>query len=166
MNTQENINRSTVWIRAMVAVIPVIAASLLGQWATYPNLASWYATLVKPSFNPPNWIFAPVWTTLYILMAYAVWRILKVTNRFVERRVALMLFFLQLALNALWSWLFFGLNNPLAGLLNIIPQLLIVVATIDRFRRLDLVAALCLVPLAVWVAFASLLNFEIWRLNG
>jgi tryptophan-rich sensory protein len=114
MDTRENTNRSTVWIRASVALIPVIAASLLGQWATYPNLASWYAALVKPSFNPPNWIFAPVWTTLYILMAYAAWRILKITNRPAERRVALALFFLQLALNALWSWLFFGLNNPLA----------------------------------------------------
>ncbi|THF55558.1 TspO/MBR family protein [Ollibium composti] len=153
------------WARAIIAIVPIIAASLLGQWATYPNVASWYATLVKPPFNPPNWIFAPVWTTLYILMAYAVWRILKVTNRLAERRIGLMLFFLQLGLNALWSWLFFGLNNPLAGLLNIMPQLLIIVATIDRFRRLDLVAALCLVPLAVWVAFASLLNFEIWRLN-
>jgi tryptophan-rich sensory protein len=166
MDTRENTNRSTVWIRASVALIPVIAASLLGQWATYPNLASWYAALVKPSFNPPNWIFAPVWTTLYILMAYAAWRILKITNRPAERRVALPLFFLQLALAALWSWLFFGLNNPLAGLLNIVPQFLLILATIDRFRRLDLVAAACLIPLAAWIAFASLLNFEIWRLNG
>lgn len=166
MDTRENTNRSTVWIRASVALIPVIAASLLGQWATYPNLASWYAALVKPSFNPPNWIFAPVWTTLYILMAYAAWRILKITNRPAERRVALTLFFLQLALNALWSWLFFGLNNPLAGLLNIVPQFLLILASIDRFRRLDLVAAACLIPLAAWIAFASLLNFEIWRLNG
>lgn len=166
MDTRENTNRSTVWFRASVALIPVIAASLLGQCATYPNLASWYAALVKPSFNPPNWIFAPVWTTLYILMAYAAWRILKITNRPAERRVALTLFFLQLALNALWSWLFFELNNPLAGLLNIVPQFLLILATIDRFRRLDLVAAACLIPLAAWIAFASLLNFEIWRLNG
>jgi tryptophan-rich sensory protein len=144
----------------------VVAASLLGQWATYPNLASWYAGLAKPSFNPPNWIFAPVWTSLYVLMVYAVWRILKRDDRPAERRIALTLFFLQLALNALWSWLFFGLNNPLAGLLNIIPQLLMILATIMRFRRLDFVAALCLVPLAAWVAFASVLNFEIWRLNG
>ena len=99
-------------------------------------------------------------------MAYSVWRILKVADRQAERRVALTLFFLQLALNALWSWLFFGLNNPLAGLLDILPQFLLILATIDRFRRLDTVAAACLVPLAAWVAFASLLNFEIWRLNG
>jgi len=163
MNRQAN---TAVGLRASVALLPVIAASLLGQWATYPNIASWYAALVKPSFNPPNWIFAPVWITLYVLMAYAVWRILKVDDRPAERRVALTLFFLQLTLNALWSWLFFGLNNPLDGLLNILPQFLLILATIDRFRRLDLIAALCLVPLASWVAFASLLNFEIWRLNG
>jgi tryptophan-rich sensory protein len=166
MDTRENTNRSTVWFRASVSLIPVITASLLGQWATYPNLASWYAGLVKPSFNPPNWIFAPVWTTLYGLMAYAVWRIVNVAERAAERRIALAFFFVQLALNALWSWLFFGLNNPLAGLLNILPQLLIILVTIERFRRLDPVAAACLVPLAAWVAFASLLNFEIWRLNG
>lgn len=154
------------WIRAAIAVIPVISALLLGQWATFPNLASWYAGLVKPSFNPPNWIFVPVWTALYVLMAYAVWRVLKATGSRSDRQTALTLFFLQLALNALWSWLFFGLNNPLAGLLDIVPQFLLIVATIVTFRRLDAVAALCLVPLAAWVAFASVLNFGIWRLNG
>lgn len=99
-------------------------------------------------------------------MAYSVWRVLKVVDRDAERRNALALFFLQLALNAGWSWLFFALNSPLAGLLNVVPQFLLILATIVRFRRLDLVAALCLVPLAVWVGFASVLNFEIWRLNG
>jgi tryptophan-rich sensory protein len=154
------------WTRAIIAIVPVVAASLLGQWATYANLSPWYAGLAKPSFNPPNWIFAPVWTTLYLLMAYSVWRILKVADKSTRRNFALLLFFVQLALNALWSWLFFGLHNPLAGLLNIVPQLLLILATIDRFRRLDRWAALCLAPLAAWVAFASLLNFEIWRLNG
>lgn len=154
------------WPRAAIAILPVVAASLLGQWATYPNLAPWYAGLAKPWFNPPNWIFAPVWTSLYLLMAYSVWRILKAPGNDADRRTALMLFFVQLALNALWSWLFFGLNNPLAGLMNIVPQLLVILATIDRFRRLDRSAALCLAPLAAWVAFAAVLNFEIWRLNG
>lgn len=154
------------WVRVAIAIIPVLVASIFGQWATYPNLASWYAGLIKPTFNPPNWIFAPVWTTLYVLMAFSAWRILKIRNNEPYKRIALTLFFLQLALNALWSWMFFGLNSPLAGLLNIVPQFLIILATIDRFRRLDALAALCLVPLAAWVAFASLLNFEIWRLNG
>jgi tryptophan-rich sensory protein len=153
------------WLQAIVAVVPVVTASLLGQWATYPNLASWYAHLAKPSFNPPNWLFAPVWTTLYVLMAYAVWRILQLPKGF-QRNIALALFFAQLVLNAAWSWMFFYLHSPLAGLLNILPQWLVILAMIDRFRRLDVAAALCLTPLALWVAFAALLNFEIWRLNG
>lgn len=166
MHQPQNNFPQSPWSRGIIAVAPVIAASLLGQLATYPNLASWYAGLVKPSFNPPNWIFGPVWTTLYILMAYSVWRIMKAPASRSARRTALTFFFLQLSLNALWSWLFFGLNNPLAGLLNIVPQFLIIIATIVSFNRLDRVAALCLVPLAGWVAFASVLNFAIWRLNG
>ena len=153
------------WFRVAIATFPVIAASILGQLATYPNLASWYAGVAKPWFNPPNWIFAPVWTTLYVLMAYSVWRVLKVGRRNPELRTGLLLFFGQLTLNALWSWLFFGLNNPLAGLVNILPQLLLIIATISWFRKIDLIAAVCLMPLAAWVAFASVLNFEIWRLN-
>lgn len=166
MNQQTKILPQSLWRRAAIAIVPVMAALLVGQWATFPNLEPWYSGLVKPSFNPPNWIFAPVWTTLYVLMAYSVWRIMKAPGSRSDRQTALTFFFLQLALNALWSWLFFGLNNPLAGLLDIVPQFLIIVATIVTFRRLDAVAALCLVPLAAWVAFASVLNFAIWRLNG
>ena len=87
-----------------IAVIPVIAASIVGQIATYPNLTPWYAGLVKPSFNPPNWVFVPVWTTLYVLMAFAVWRVLRSRRRTAMRRVGLVLFFVQLALNAAWPW--------------------------------------------------------------
>ncbi|MBN9075090.1 MAG: tryptophan-rich sensory protein [Rhizobiales bacterium] len=154
------------WLRAAVAILPIVAASLLGQWATYPNLANWYAGLTKPVFNPPNWIFAPVWTTLYILMAWSVWRILKLPVATPGRNIALVFFFLQLALNAAWSWLFFGFNNPLAGLVNIVLQWIVILITIALFWQLDGIAAVCLVPLAAWVAFATLLNFEIWRLNG
>jgi tryptophan-rich sensory protein len=149
--------------RLAISVLPVVAAILLGQAATYPNLASWYADLAKPPFNPPNWIFGPVWTTLYALMAFAVWRVLDSNS--VLKRVALILFFIQLAFNAAWSWLFFGLHNPLLGLVDIVPQWLLVVATMLIFWRIDRLAGLCLLPLTCWVAFASLLNFEIWRLN-
>lgn len=158
------------WRRQMgfgvLAVVAVGAASVAGQIATYPNLAPWYAGLVKPSFNPPNWIFGPVWTILYVLMAFAVWRILRLPPASPARRIALTLFFVQLVLNAAWSWMFFGANSPLLGLINIVPQLLVVVATVFAFHRLDRVAAWCLVPLAAWVAFASALNLAIWRLNG
>jgi tryptophan-rich sensory protein len=105
-----------------LAIIAVAATSLAGQLATYPNLAPWYAGLAKPSFNPPNWVFGPVWTTLYLLMAFSAWRILRLPGT-PERRWALGLFFVQLAMNAAWSWMFFAANNPLLGLTNIIPQL-------------------------------------------
>jgi translocator protein len=150
----------------VLAISAVVAASVVGQLATYPNLASWYASLVKPAFNPPNWVFAPVWTILYALMAFAIWRILRLPEASAARRSAISLFFIQLVLNAGWSWMFFGANNPLLGIVNIVPQLLVILATIVAFHRLDRVAAWCLVPLASWVAFASILNVAIWQLNG
>ncbi len=149
----------------VLAIIVVAAASAVGQLATYPNLAPWYAGLLKPSFNPPNWVFAPVWTILYALMAFAVWRILRLPEASAARRLALTLFFIQLALNAAWSWMFFGANNPLLGVINIVPQLFFIFVTVVAFYRLDRIAAWCLLPLAAWVTFASVLNVAIWRLN-
>ncbi len=148
------------------AVLPVIGASLIGWFAAYPNLKSWYRGLVKPEFTPPERLFGPVWAVLYALMAVAAWRILSLPSCTPGRRAALRPFFIQLALNAAWPGMFFALRSPLAGLVNIGPQELAILATIARLRRLDRAAAAYLVPLAVWVAFASLLNFEIWRLNG
>ena len=145
---------------------PVVAASVVGQLATYPNLTPWYAGLVKPSFNPPNWVFAPVWTTLYVLMAFSVWRVLRLHSTTPLRRLGLSLFFIQLALNPAWSWMFFGAHSPLLGLINIIPQLVVIIGTIIVFLRLDFIAALALMPLAIWVAFATLLNFSIWSMNS
>jgi tryptophan-rich sensory protein len=149
---------------ALIAVAVVAAASVTGQIATYPNLAPWYASLTKPAFNPPNWMFGPVWTTLYLLMVFAVWRILRLPSG-PTRRTALTLFFVQLAMNATWSWMFFAANSPLLGLINIVPQLALIVATVVVFYRLDRLAAYCLIPLAAWVAFATVLNFSIWLLN-
>src|SRR4051812_42862498 len=148
-----------------LAVVVVVAASLVGQLATYPNLAPWYAGLVKPSFNPPNWVFGPVWTTLYLMMAFAVWRILRLPEAPANSRWALGLFFALLALNAAWSWMFFAAHNPLLGLINIVPQILVILATIVAFYRIDRMAGWCLVPLAAWVSFATALNFAIWKLN-
>lgn len=107
------------WVRALaLAIVPVAATSMLGQLATYPNLERWYSALEKPSFNPANWVFAPVWTTLYILMAYAAWRLLILPARTPGRLTALALFYVQLALNALWSWMFFAMQSPVAGLVT------------------------------------------------
>lgn len=152
-------------VSAVVAVGAVATASILGQIATYPNLSPWFAGLTKPSFNPPNWVFAPVWTALYALMAFALWRIFRSRGSRL-RTTAVSLFFIQLALNAAWSWMFFWAHSPLLGLINIVPQLLAVFATIAAFARLDRLAAWCLVPLALWVSYASILNVSLWRLNG
>lgn len=154
------------WPAVLLAIVPVVVALGVGQWATFPNLVPWYAGLVKPSFNPPNWIFGPVWSALYALMALSLWRLLTSEALAAGKRLAIGLFFLQLILNALWSVLFFGLHSPLAGLVDIVPQWLAILATIAVARRIDGLAAACLVPLAVWVAFAGVLNFAIWRLNG
>ena len=153
------------WGLAATAIAALVATSIAGQLATYPNLEPWYAGLEKPAFNPPNWVFAPVWTSLYVLMAFAFWRILKLPESR-ERQTAIRLFVAVLVLNAAWSWMFFGANSPALGLLNILPQLALIGATIVAFGRVDRIAAFCLVPLAAWVAYATVLNFSIWRLNG
>jgi tryptophan-rich sensory protein len=150
---------------AALAALSVAVVLVSGQIATFPNLSPWYAGLAKPSFNPPNWVFGPVWSTLYVLMAVALWRVLR-TVATPERRRAAVLFYLQLLLNAAWSWMFFGAQSPALGMVNIVPQLLIILATVAAFFRVDRIAACCLVPLAAWVAYATALNFAVWRLNG
>lgn len=148
----------------LIAILAVVIASGLGQVATFPNLG-WYGELTKPAFSPPNWIFGPVWTTLYALMAFAAWRIMRLPNSS-QRSLALLLFFGQLVLNAAWSWMFFGLHSPLLGMVNIIPQLTLIVLAMIAFYRLDRMAGWLLIPLTVWVAFATILNAAVWRLNG
>lgn len=149
---------------ALIAVTLVFFDSLLGQLATIPNLEPWYADLQKPGFTPPNGLFGPVWTLLYALMALAFWRIL-IAPPSRGRSIALTLFLAQLALNAIWSFAFFVAQSPLLGLIDILPQAALVLAATVAFWRLDRLASLCLVPLALWVGYASLLNFYIWRLN-
>ena len=148
-----------------LAIVGPVAALLMGQFATFPNLAPWYAELIKPTFNPPNWVFGPVWTALYALMVFAVWRILRLPSKSAGRSRALVLFFVQLVLNGAWSWMFFGSHSPMLGVINIVPQLALVAASIVAFYRLDKLAAWCLAPLAAWVAFAAALNVAIWQLN-
>jgi len=164
MTTTDNTNPPGFWPAIALPVAAVIAASVLGQLATFPNLAPWYAGLAKPPFNPPNWIFGPVWTTLYVLMAYAAFRIHRLAPS-PDKHRALTLFYLQLALNAAWSWMFFAAHSPLLGLINVVPQLVVVVATVVCFSRLDGIAGGAIAPLALWVGFASLLNASVWWLN-
>ena len=149
----------------LAAVLPVITAAALSSIATRPNIPTWYAGLIKPSFTPPNWVFAPVWTVLYILMAYAVLRVLRLSPA-PGRGAALRAFFVQLALNAAWSWAFFALHSPAVGLLVILALLAAILVTIRLFWDLDRLAAYLLVPYTAWVAYATVLNFSIWWLNA
>ncbi len=152
-------------LAALGAFVPVAGAGVLGNIATIPNIPVWYAGLVKPSFNPPNWIFGPVWTLLYLMMAYAFFRILQLPSATKHRTGGIGLFALQLALNAGWSWMFFGAHNIRGGFGVIILLLVLIGLTIATFLKIDRLAGLLLVPYFLWVAFASVLNFSIWQLN-
>lgn len=145
-------------------VAACLAIGALGALVTAPAIASWYPILAKPSFNPPNWIFGPVWTTLYILMAIAAWLVWRSAG-LPAARTALLLFVLQLALNSVWSLLFFGLHRIDLALIDIVLLLAAIVATTLAFLRHSRVAAWLLVPYLAWVSFATVLNFAIWRLN-
>ncbi len=151
----------------VIAVGATFAAAAIGSSVTFTALGSWYADLEKPSFNPPNSVFGPVWTVLYILMAVAVWRAWK-TGRAAGKAtgVAVALFGMQLVLNAGWSLAFFGLHAPGPAFVVIVALWLAIAANIVVFRRLDGWAAAMMLPYLAWVSFAAALNFSIWQLNG
>ncbi len=125
----------------------------------------WYASLEKPSWNPPNWIFGPVWTALYILMAVAAW-LVWTRGRWTAQIRPLTLFLVQLALNAAWTPLFFGLKNPGFAFAEIILLWLAIAATLIVFRPVSRTAAWLLAPYLAWVSFALWLNFTLWQLNS
>jgi tryptophan-rich sensory protein len=154
-----------VWVDALIAIVPVVAVSLLGNAVTMPQIPSWYPTLVKPPFNPPNWIFGPVWTTLFALMAFGVWRILRLPAGTPGKGGALVAYHVQLALNLAWSCVFFGLHSLIGGIVVIVPFLAMILVTIASFRPLDRLAANLQWPYVAWVSFATLLNVSIWWLN-
>lgn len=155
----------TALIKLAIAVTVVFLASLLGQIATMKSLADWYVGLVKPGFTPPNIAFPIVWTLLYALMAWSLWRLLRLPAATAGRERALMIFAGQLALNTLWSWAFFGARNPLAGLAVILALIIAIAMTIRAFAALDRPAAYALVPYGLWVSYAAVLNAAIVWLN-
>ena len=153
------------WLRLAAAIVPVVITAAIGSAATQAEIPGWYASLNKPSFNPPNWIFGPVWGVLYLMIAFAFWRILRTDPQTPGRGTAIGVFLVQLALNAFWSVAFFGMHNLLLGLVVVIALEAAILAMIVQFRRLDPVAGWILVPYACWVAFASVLNGAILLLN-
>ena len=141
-----------------------LAVGGVGGAVTSTSVTDWYPTLNKPSFNPPNWVFGPVWTTLYVMMGVAAWRIWRAADRDTVRG-PLAVFALQLAVNLGWSAAFFGLRNLGLAVAVIIVLDLLVLATALMFRRVDRLAEWLLVPYLAWISFATVLNVAVWRLN-
>ena len=152
-------------IRFVVCIGICLVVGMAGGLLTYPAIASWYALLNKPFFTPPNWVFGPAWTILYVLMGASMAMVLGKGLRNKKVRPALGIFGLQLALNFLWSLAFFALHSPAAGVVVIAALWATLAATIWRFWAVSRNAALLLVPYILWVSFASLLNLAVAVMN-
>lgn len=151
-------------LHAALSLTSVILAGGIGNLATLPNIPTWYAGLAKPTFNPPNWVFGPVWSILYLMIAASLYRMLRQPDS--QRKMAAVFVFLaQLALNAVWSIAFFGLHSPALALLVITVLWALIALTIKMFLPFDKVAAYLLVPYLLWVSFAMALNIAILLLN-
>lgn len=152
--------------KILVAVAICLAVGYFSGTATRSAITDWYPTLNKPSFNPPNWVFAPVWTLLYMMMGVAaglVWDRIAYESEIIQK--ALLFFIIQLGLNALWSYLFFGLKNPMLAGVEIVLLWLMIYETYFQFAKINKIAGYLLIPYLAWVSFAAVLNASIWWLN-
>ncbi len=153
-------------LKLMISIFICLAAGMFGSFFTSASVDTWYETLNKPSFNPPNWLFAPVWTVLYVVMGISLFLIWSSENAARDRKsTALILFSLQLLLNVVWSVFFFGLKNPFLAFLEIIFLWGTITFTIFSFHKISVSSAYLLLPYLLWVSFASVLNCSIVLLN-
>jgi len=153
-------------IRIAAVLTTCLLVGYFSGMVTRDSITTWYPTLVKPSFNPPNWVFAPVWTILYIMMGVAggmVWNRLEQDPENVKK--AFTFFIIQLALNAAWSVIFFYFHNPFLALIEVILFWLLIFETHIQFKKIDKTAGLLFIPYLAWVSFATVLNASIWWLN-
>jgi tryptophan-rich sensory protein len=166
MNTQTYLpQNASQWIGLACAIAVCFAAAGISSLYTTPAIPGWYASLQKPAWNPPNWLFGPVWTLLYLFMSVAVWLVWR-ERGFAGAGPALALFALQLLLNALWSIIFFGWRRPALALLEIFFLWAAIFATMLSFWRISQPAAWLMWPYLLWVTFAGFLNLAIARLNS
>lgn len=155
------------YTRILVLVATCLVVGYFSSLVTQESVNTWFPTINKPSFNPPGWLFAPVWTALYIMMGIAgglVWHEINSPRR-EEVKKAMLFFAIQLALNALWSYLFFGLKNPLLALIEIVLLWLLIYETYAKFGKINKISGYLFVPYLLWVSFATVLNASIWWLN-
>jgi tryptophan-rich sensory protein len=153
------------WSKLILSIIISQLAGLIGAVFTSPSIPTWYSTLIKPSFNPPNWVFGPVWTTLYTIIGISLYLVIKDGIDSKEKKIALIVFSVHLVLNSLWSILFFGMRNPFLAFIEILILWGMIVYTMLLFKRIDQKTVYLLTPYLLWVSFATILNFSIWRLN-
>lgn len=152
--------------KILIMVATCLGVGYISGQATQSSVQTWFPTLVKPAFNPPGWVFFPVWTTLYVMMGVAaglVWNRMDFQKE--EVRKALLYFFIQLGLNALWSVLFFGIRNPFLAMIEIVLLWLMIFETYAKFIRINKISGYLFVPYILWVSFAAMLNASIWWLN-
>lgn len=153
-------------LRIATVIMTCLAVGYFSSIVTRDNISTWYVNIEKPIFNPPNWVFAPVWTVLYIMMGYAAGRIWnKIDQNETDVKKGFLFFLIQLALNALWSFLFFGLHNPMLASFEIVLLWLMIFETYLIFKKIDKIAAYLLIPYLGWISFATVLTFSIWFLN-
>jgi len=152
-------------LKLAVSIVLPLACGFLGSLATRPAIEGWYSGLAKPAFAPPNWLFGPAWTVLYILMGIAAFIVWRRALAAPGVKPALLVFLIQLALNLAWSWLFFALRSPLAGLVEIGVLWCAILVTIILFFRISAPAGILLLPYIGWVSFATALNGAIYFLN-
>lgn len=152
--------------RIAIVVFVCLIVGYVSGMVTRASITTWYPTLVKPSFNPPNWIFAPVWTSLYIMMGIAaglIWNQITTHKEAVTK--AFQFFVMQLVLNALWSYLFFGLHNLMLATIEVVLLWLMIFETHSQFAKINKTSGYLLLPYLAWVSFASVLTASIWWLN-
>jgi benzodiazapine receptor len=154
------------WIRLLMSIAVPVGVGVLAGLFTQTGVDGWYRTIKKPGWNPPDAIFAPVWTTLYILMGIALYLIWRSDAPVQQKRPAILFWIVQLVLNALWSFLFFNRHQIDLALAEILFLWLAILITIFLFARIRKLAAWLLVPYISWVSFAAILTYTIWRLNG
>ncbi|OEU42547.1 TspO protein [Methanosarcina sp. Ant1] len=153
------------YFKLLVSLFLCQFAGAVGSVFTASSLKDWYILLAKPVFNPPSWVFFPVWTLLYTLMGISLYIVWEKGLQNKEVKIGLIIFGIQLFLNSLWSFLFFGLRTPYYAFIEIIFLWITILLTIFQFRKISKTASYLLVPYILWVSFASLLNYYLWILN-
>ncbi len=154
------------YIRLIVSIVLCQSAGMIAAILTAQSVQTWYPTLLKPSFNPPNWLFGPVWIVLYLMMGIALYLVWQRSSTGQNVQTAVIFFIIQLVLNAAWSLIFFGLQSPFWAFVEIVVLWVAILITIILFWEISRTASYLLVPYILWVTFAAILNFSIWRLNA